>query len=250
MKTMAPQPTDVPVARSARIWLITYLAIALLHLIAILIGWFWIATFTKPLLMPTLLVYFLSLVSTGGRRRWRAWAVLALLAAWLGDSFLLLANFYPAEQLFFLLGLGSFLITQLTYTTFFINWPDADRGILLRRPWLALPLLAYLAMFLWLLWPGIDPALRLPVAVYGLAITSMVAAAVNLKGLVPFSTYLLLLAGVLLFLFSDTLIGLTRFGEGWDHLSLNSFLIMLTYISAQALIARQLATMTQMAAKF
>ncbi len=68
---------------------------------------------SKPFLMPLLLLYALSAL-----RKLPGWLVIALLASCLGDSFLM----YEARKpVYFVLGLGSFLIAHLAYIILFIK---------------------------------------------------------------------------------------------------------------------------------
>jgi uncharacterized membrane protein YhhN len=84
--------------------------------------------------------------------------------------------------------------------------------------------------------PNMDAAMQLPVAVYALAITAMVGSVTNLQGLIDASIFRPLLAGVLLFLLSDTLIAVNKF---LTPLPLAGLAIMATYLLAQYLIATQ-----------
>jgi uncharacterized membrane protein YhhN len=125
----------------------------------------------------------------------------------------------------FTAGLGSFLGAQ-------VAWVDALRsrrgtGLLRRRPVVALPYLVVWAGLNAYLWrrSGSD---RIPVLVYSTALTTMALAAADSGD--PATT-----AGGALFLASDALIALDRFGD--VHLPGHDGWVMGTYTAAQALLA-------------
>ena len=163
---------------------------------------------TKPLLMPTLMI---------GRDRPTQMA-LGLSGA--GDVALL-----GASDLAFEAGLGSFLASH-------VAWIVALRkrrpgGLLRSRPLLAAPYLAAYGGLNAYLWTrtGKD---RIPVVVYSTALLAMSLVAVD-------SGSGRLAAGGTLFLTSDALLALERFGQ--VHLPAHDGLVMATYSAAQALLA-------------
>lgn len=214
--------------------LLAYLAIALLHLAAVVGGLSWAASATKPLVMAALLWYWRSERGPAGTAG--NWITAALLFSLCGDVLLDLAKYQPAQQAWFLAGVAAFLMAQLSYAVGFQRFPPRGKGLVQYHPWWLIPLLAYLITFFWTLWPGIPSGLRAPIVVYGLAISAMVASAMNLGGRLPASSYRLVVWGAMSFLLSDSLIGLSRFRpEAWGW-PLPQFWIMLTYIAGQALI--------------
>lgn len=164
---------------------------------------------TKPLLMPVLMV--------GRDRRTQQ----ALAACWVGDVALL-----GKGKLAFTSGLAGFLVGQVGWIVALRQRPG--RRLLRRHPVAAGPYLLVWAGLNGFLWPrtGSD---RLPVLVYSAVLTG--TALVALDSGRPATA-----AGGGLFMASDTLIALDRFGgvrlpghEGW---------VMATYTTAQALLAR------------
>ena len=71
--------------------------------------------FTKPALMITLILYFLSAIK-GIKFKDRNLFIFAMICALLGDTFLM---FQAQNSLFFMLGLGSFLLMQIGYSIYF-----------------------------------------------------------------------------------------------------------------------------------
>ncbi|RZU76275.1 putative membrane protein YhhN [Micromonospora kangleipakensis] len=163
----------------------------------------WLA---KPLLAPLLLGYLYS-----ARRRVDPVAI-GLVFATAGDVALLVPG-----RTAFLVGMGCFLVTQLSFLTAFVRY---------RRP----PVPAVVAyLTLWavanaLLWEALGP-LRLPVLGYSLTLSLMAAAAAGVSRRAA--------VGGALFLGSDLLIGL---GAAGVTLPGQGLLVMATYIAALLLL--------------
>lgn len=127
--------------------------------------------------------------------------VAALLLGAAGDAFLAHEGEKP-----FLGGLWSFLLAHLAYVALFAV-AGSGAEILSVQPWrLALPLFATLAALVLLrrLLPAAGPALRLPVAVYVVAIVAMMWASAT----VPAPIVML---GAALFAASDTILAVEKF---------------------------------------
>ena len=163
---------------------------------------------TKPLLMPVLMA---------GRDR-PAQRALALGGA--GDVALL-----GSSQTAFIAGLGCFLAGHVAWIMALRQRPGGGR--LRARPALAVPHLAAFGAVNAYLWKrtGQD---RLPVIVYSAALLAMSLTALDSGS--PRTA-----AGGTLFLASDTLLALGRFGD--LRLPAHEGLVMATYTSAQALLA-------------
>ena len=133
-------------------------------------------------------------------------------------------------ELFFLLGLGSFLLTQLCYSLAFAKMSDAGSGLLRRKPLLAVPLLLYGFLFVRWLWPDLPGVLAIAVAIYAGVITLMGLSALHLRGRIPKAAFWMIFAGALLFITSDSLIAANRFKADIPAARL---LIMSTYLLGQ-----------------
>lgn len=204
---------------------IPYALIACAHLSGISLQVTSLTQWTKPLLIPLLALAFYS--KTSLRSRGAPWQLVCIfLFSWLGD---VLLQFSGAT--YFLAGLGSFLLAQISYTSFFIQFPPKGLGSLASRPWEAIPYLLYLFCMLWLLWPGLDAALRIPVAVYSVFLVGMGISAFGFRQKTKPALGWWIVSGSILFVLSDSLIALDRFSEitVW-HPQLS---IMITYILAQ-----------------
>ncbi|MCP2356530.1 putative membrane protein YhhN [Nonomuraea thailandensis] len=165
-------------------------------------------TLTKAMLMPLLAAWA---AASGGSRG----LVAALLFSWGGDVCLNIDGL-------FIPGMALFAAAHVCYLSCF-----ARRGALRRLP-PAIPAgygLAWLAAIV-VLWPGLGD-LRAPVAAYSLLLvsTAVIAWGVNRRAG----------AGALLFLLSDSLIGVSL--AGLPLLPLHDVVVMATYLAAQYLLA-------------
>ncbi len=189
--------------------------------------------FTKPLLMPLLIAWYF--LATRQNRTSVHWLMMvALVFSCAGDMFLM----YTTE-LFFLLGLISFLITHVLYIVVFKKQTKAVGGTLLlkQKPYLALPVAALAAVLIALVFNRIEQAMKIPVIVYATVITTMVITALNRHQKVSNQSFQSVFIGAVLFMLSDSLIALNKFyfeGTLWHA----SVFIMLLYIIGQYLIAK------------
>ncbi|SDT05239.1 lysoplasmalogenase [Microterricola viridarii] len=193
-----------------------FLVLSALHLVFQFLHLGAAANFSKWLLMPALV---LAVIAATPARRSTATALLlaAITLSWLGDITPLYAN-----DFFFVLGLSFFLLAHVAYLLLFV------RGLGYARPraWALVYLLWWLA-FVALLGPSLG-SLLIPVALYGLVLGAMAAAASR--------GTLAIACGGALFLVSDTLLGSNKFLATLD-LWQSGFLIMVTYLAGQGLIA-------------
>jgi uncharacterized membrane protein YhhN len=154
----------------------------------------------------------------------RRWVLIGLWCSLAGDVALL----WPKEG--FLPGLLSFLLAHLAYLVAFTR----VQGLAAQR----LPFVGYAMVaggILALLWPGVPPALRLPVVAYVVCLASMAAQAAVVWRAAPGVTGGALLAGGgALFVCSDALLATNRFAL---PLPLSSLWILATYWTAQWCIA-------------
>lgn len=192
-----------------------FLIAGILHLIGQLAGNEALITATKPLLIPSLA---LALVwSVGGRLTAPVvGALIALFFGWLGDLALMIDG-----SLWFLAGLGAFLLAHIAYIVLFLR--HLGRG---RLPRSALLYLVWFALLGVLLWPYLGTML-VPALIYAVVITTMAIVATRCAPIVA--------AGATLFLLSDSMLAVDRFVPDvgiWQA----GFLIMLTYLAAQCLI--------------
>jgi uncharacterized membrane protein YhhN len=176
---------------------------------------------TKPLTMG-----FIIGIAVRGALLWRAryglLIVVGLLLSLAGDILLML----PSDA--FMEGLIAFLLAHLVYIAAFVG-DTGWRGSV----WRVVPLLVYGGLVAWILWPHLGD-MRLPVAVYMVVILGMGWRAGERYVASRQPGALLALLGALLFIGSDTILALNRYGEPFPAArGLN----LSTYFLAQGLIA-------------
>ncbi|MBI3139717.1 MAG: lysoplasmalogenase [Sphingobacteriales bacterium] len=183
---------------------------------------------SKPLILPLLAVYFLT--GTGAvSSPLKKWILAALFFSWGGDVLLM---FQDKNDLYFLLGLSSFLLAHIFYILFFHRVRISEN--IKSNPWyLLLVVLYYLALISWL-----SPYLgemKLPVRIYGVVISTMFMMALHMPGLRKKSAGVWMLAGACFFVLSDSLLAVNKFYRSFEAAGIG---VMLTYGLAQLFIVK------------
>lgn len=212
-------------------WLMGYLLLLAIHLLAILADWELVRFITKPLLMAWLLVYFISVTPPGLNNR--VLVLAALFFSWLGDIFLM-----QSAAGYFMAGLGAFFIAQLLYCWIF--WRIRKQNLQKEnRNWpVLIGVVIYIILLYGWLFQHLPSELKWPVFGYALAIGSMLILAVH-SAIYPLHfTGRLLITGAGLFVVSDSLLAINQFVQPF---ALASVAIMLTYGLAQLLIIHAIA---------
>ena len=205
-------------------WQILFAISAATVLIALLFDWQPVYLAAKPLLMITLLLYFLS--ASRGYPAWRIYVVIALVFSWAGDIFMIWSDMFIA-------GLLSFLVAHVFYIITYHRTGAASGEL---RPLDILKFVLLGVILIWVIYPGLGNLL-VPVLVYALVLLSMGVWAHKRRGATPTISFMLVSIGVLLFVISDGLIAVNKFAF---EIPAERFLIMSTYISAQYLIIQGL----------
>tara|TARA_B110000495_G_C22753440_1_gene441371 strand:- start:27 stop:608 length:582 start_codon:yes stop_codon:yes gene_type:complete len=153
--------------------------------------------------------------------------------AWIGDTLLI---FEPKHPVFFMLGLGAFLITHILYIVAFTKKGTVNSNIaqLKKKPYLIL-IFAMLGLGLYTMFYPNLADLAIPVAIYTAVIIIMVLAAINRNSITNSDSYKLCLIGALLFMLSDMTLAVNKFFMPIDYAGL--YLIVL-YMAGQYLIMR------------
>jgi uncharacterized membrane protein YhhN len=202
---------------------------AIIHIIAIIFEMEWLRFITKPLLMILLAVYFHFSVN---RNAFTQSIMLAIIFSFGGDVALM---FQGSTPIYFILGLGSFLIAHLFYAYGMVKYSSFRQGILIKKWWWSLPFLIYGAGLVYFLWSDLGD-MTIPVVVYSIAIMIMGLSALNMTGRISKSVALYILLGAILFILSDSVIALNKFKSDDLHIPMPSLIIMVTYILGQFLI--------------
>lgn len=170
---------------------------------------------TKPLLLILLMGH---IVMENPKPALFFTAVFALL----GDVFLML----PDSPLYFQLGLGSFLIMQLSYIRLFFRQASEHVWIPVHARQPLVGILIYVFSFLAFLNPYLSEAMKIPVSLYAFALGSMLYFAIRLNNR-------MITWGAFLFVVSDSVLAFGKFYYSFPGIS---FVVMSTYIVAQLLL--------------
>lgn len=209
-----------------------FAVIVLVELVGRIVETVQLEYFVKPLIMIWIAVYFMLFMKKS------ALALPVLLAfffSWVGDNLLMLS---ATNELFFYAGVGGFFCAQVSYIYTFVTYSErGGKGYLQKKPWVSLFFLAYVAGMLILLFPGLEGMLKPIVTIYAISLMVMSMTALNRSQRVGETSFILVFAGSLLFLLSDSMLAFNKFRS---EIPLAEFLNMLTYIAAQYLIMRGL----------
>jgi uncharacterized membrane protein YhhN len=216
---------------TSRVLLVLYAAIGVVNVIAELMSNTSVAHATKPMLMPLLALWLIAYWRASGSAtalpRALRWLLVGVGFAWFGDLFLM-----GSGDLFFMAGIGAFLLMQVCYIVAFTR----VEGPGLVRAW-KIALIPYV-----LVWLGINAlvssgvgSLRIPVLIYSVVLITMAVAALDLVIRVPRDKGWRVAIGAAVFVVSDAMIALTAFGPLTDSAGLSAF-VMATYIVAQAMV--------------
>ena len=181
----------------------------------------------KPSLMLILLVYFWAEAKDKAAQKYLI--ILALAFSCAGDVFLLFEKQNPR---LFIFGLGSFLVAHLFYIAYFLNIRTKNSVTNSFQIAPSLAVLIYVVALFALLAPRLGN-LQLPVALYTLALASMLLASLHAFDFKRQEFAKLCVAGAALFVASDSLLAINRF---YQKFAFAGVLIMLTYALAQFLI--------------
>ena len=183
-----------------------------------------IASMVKPALLPVLALATLAAIGDIGRKG-VALLVAAQLAGCLGDILLLRSEF-P----FFAGGICAFLAGHICYINLF------KKSFIGLKAWQWCVSVACMGVFVagLVMLIGIKGAMLAPMAIYGSALAFLILTGVLgvLRKGGPAWTFIL--CGAVLFTFSDAQIAMDTFGKSYNG---QAFVIMFTYLLAQALLA-------------
>lgn len=219
-----------PSSELSKIGLILFLLITIIHMIGIVMANTTISFISKPLLMPTLLIYFFGEVKLAKKNVITPILIVSLIFS-LGGDFALMFK----SDIYFILGLGSFLIAHILYIVAFnkINQQTSGAGLIKAKPILILPFLLYGILLYTLLFSKLDIVLKIAVPIYASAISLMAIFTLNLYPKLKIEAFKPLFLGAVLFIISDSCIAINRF---FVEIPQATLVIMVTYILAQWLI--------------
>jgi uncharacterized membrane protein YhhN len=210
-----------------RIPLIIYFIALVIEIYADLTGRNQWQYFSKPALMLILLCYFA--VNTGKLKSLKFLIIAALAFSWLGDVLLLFDKQFKS---FFIYGLLAFLVAHVFYIFYFLKVRRFNRPA---KPPNAL-IFAAIAVYSLSLFGFLAPQVKnllIPVAVYALVISAMLAASIAAFDFDRQNFGRISVAGTLLFIVSDSILAINRFAAPFEYAGV---FVMITYALAQLLI--------------
>ena len=187
----------------------------------------------KSFLIPCLAFFLHNLKN----RRVKLFLLGSILFSAQGDCFLIFNG-----KLFFLFGLGSFLMAHVFYCLIMVNYFE-NYSFFGKNKGYVVFLLVYLLVFMTFLSPYLGD-LFFPVLLYATVLAMMVFLALSLN--VQFhGKHILIVLGAIFFLISDSLLGVSIFYQNFYK---SHFFIMLTYLLAQSLLVYGLVLFEKMQA--
>ncbi len=209
-----------------KFWIILFVFVFIAELTGIQLKNGTIQFVCKPLLMATLIMYFLS--QTKIRKiNLKKWILAALFFSWLGDVLLL---FQERNSFFFLLGLSAFLIAHIFYIIFFNSIRLLEN--IKSNLWFLLIIVIYYSVLITILSPWLGD-MKLPVRIYGIVISFMFMLAMHMLFIKNKTTGRWMVVGALLFVISDSVLAINKFYQSFEAAGI---IIMLTYGLAQLFI--------------
>ncbi|RPE00093.1 lysoplasmalogenase [Aureibaculum marinum] len=203
-----------------------FAVVSLLDMVGVILNMDELRYIFKPMLMLSLVALYL--VTTTYRNNWY---IGALLFSFLGDVLLLFDG-----EIYFILGLLSFLIAHIIYIVIVLSWitTTSIKKIVVA----SLPFLIYFLFLINFLRSSLNQ-LFMPVVIYGLTISTM--------GLVSLLYYLnskntaakYMITGACLFVISDSVLAINKF---YTSISIFPIVVMFTYLTAQYLILKAILT--------
>jgi uncharacterized membrane protein YhhN len=211
-----------------RLYWFLIILVSLLHIAMVASEQTMIAGLSKAFLMPLLTLFYFH-----SKEKPSKLIVGGLLFGWIGDVLLVMQN----NQSFFILGLGSFLLGHFLYifgcrTHQWVKPTETRKAILV----FSLPVgMAGMALIVYL-FPYLQE-LKGPVLVYALVLMAMVLMSILRAGRTTGQSFWLVFIGATLFMLSDALLAINKFAYPLPGAGI---LIMLTYLTAQALLVHGL----------
>ena len=212
--------------KRSSVLLMLFVVVCATELLAVTVDWQIAHLTAKPLIMLSLLGYYLS---TTVKRS--ATFIAALLFCWAGDVLLL---FQSKDEIFFILGLVAFLTGHVLYILAYRRFQWADRRNELmptQKIRFSFPIILAGTGLIVVLFPSLG-SLKIPVVVYAVVLMLMVMTALFRYGRTNPGSFWLVFIGAAVFMSSDSLLAINKF---YSPFYLSGFFIMLTYSVAQYL---------------
>ena len=209
------------------ILLVLFIVVCAMELLALTFDWRLIHFVAKPLIMLSLIGYYL-----GRASKRSSTFIMALFFCWAGDVLLL---FQMEVEIFFILGLVAFLIGHLLYILSYqqLRWSNKKNELMsTQKIRFSFPIILAGTGLIVILFPSLG-SLKIPVLVYAIALMVMVMMALFRYGRTGTRSFWMVFVGAAVFMSSDSLLAINKF---YSPIYLSGLFIMLTYTTAQYLI--------------
>ena len=209
------------------IFLALFVAACAIELLALTLDWQLAHFVSKPLIMLSLIGYYLGRVSKRSLT-----FITALYFCWVGDVLLL---FQTKGEIFFILGLVTFLIGHVLYILAYqqFRWNDKKNELIAtQKIRFCFPIILAGTGLIVILYPLLGD-LKIPVLVYAIVLMVMVMTALFRYGRTTVRSFWMVFGGAAIFMSSDFLLAINKF---YSPIYLSGLFIMLTYTTAQYLI--------------
>lgn len=211
----------------AKTLVLLYFIIASVELFAELKDITFLKFLFKPMLMPVLMA-FAVMQCRELQLKVPTILIYALFFSFLGDVFLLYGD---RGEIFFLLGLGAFLIGHIFYIV--LNMHKTPKQPLSIQNLLALlPMLLFAFFLLYKLRLNVGTML-IPIVLYTFVLITLYYTGLLTKASATHTTWRLIFIGIILFILSDSMIAWSKFISPF---AFSSFFIMILYIVSQYLL--------------
>ncbi|MDC9722622.1 MAG: lysoplasmalogenase [Urechidicola sp.] len=196
--------------------------VSIMYIIGLISGYEILKFIFKPLIILSLLLYYIKSV-----KRKSKLFIGAVLFSFLGDVLLL----YDTE-LFFMLGLVSFLLAHILFISMVVGM--LKTSTLKQKIIVIIPFLGTYMGLLFLLKDSLGELL-IPVVIYGLVISVFGVVSLLNHLISKSNTSQYLLFGAVFFVVSDSLLAINKFYESQEYYPV---IVIITYILAQYLICK------------
>jgi uncharacterized membrane protein YhhN len=183
---------------------------------------------TKPMLVISLAIYYFQSVPSINKRFF-----IALVFCWIGDVLLM---FDHVNELFFMAGLGAFLIAHLFLIFSYrqLSSPNDDEFKGTQRVRLSFPIILAGSGLVVILYPKLGE-LKIPVVIYAFVLALMVVQSILRLGRTNARSFWLVFLGAGFFMLSDSLLAINKF---YQSILFAGVWVMATYIVAIYLIVK------------
>ena len=208
--------------KNNKLYLGVFIAVSILYVIGIVLNNEILKFVFKPLIMISLLAYYLSLVN-----KKHSLYIGAVIFSFLGDVFLLFDG-----ELNFMFGLVSFLIAHLFFIWMVVK--QLKKSAINKKIIASVPFVISFSALLSLLKDSLGEML-IPVVVYGMVISVFGAVALLNNLIFKSKSSLYLFSGAVSFVVSDSLLALNKFYQPQEYYPV---IVIITYMVAQYLICK------------